>query len=262
MKNKFSKSFSKLHGFTLIELLVVVAIIAILASMLLPVLSRTRERARQTSCLNNLKQIGLSILMYVQDYDDYFPDNCLTLSGWGGPPAPNAGPNNTYPTWSARLYYNGYVKNVKMFICPSYIEKRRGVSNEWLYGKYVGARDYAINAYLSTWGLGSKKKLSLVKNPSRTILLAETGRADITDRYYSGCYAGPQNDPGVRFVYFGTHNNPNIIRILSFPQNSPVGGNNWLYCDGHAEYIRDRDLPKATNNPIYGNWYNQAWCGN
>src|SRR5690606_14073104 len=61
------------RGFTLIELLVVIAIIAILAAILFPVFARARENARRTSCLSNLKQIGLGVMQYVQDYDEMYP---------------------------------------------------------------------------------------------------------------------------------------------------------------------------------------------
>src|SRR5688572_11387890 len=70
----------KRRGFTLIELLVVIAIIAILAAILFHVFAQAREAARSTACLSNLKQIGLSVHMYAQDYDEEFPDG-----GYGGP---------------------------------------------------------------------------------------------------------------------------------------------------------------------------------
>src|SRR5437762_2167194 len=68
-----SRRIAGKRGFTLIELLVVIAIIAILAAILFPVFARAREKARQTSCLSNLKQIDIGFLMYVQDYDEQFP---------------------------------------------------------------------------------------------------------------------------------------------------------------------------------------------
>ncbi|MGE5530650.1 MAG: prepilin-type N-terminal cleavage/methylation domain-containing protein, partial [Bacteroidota bacterium] len=61
------------RGFTLIELLVVIAIIAILAAILFPVFAKAREKARQSSCLSNTKQIGLSMMQYIQDYDEQLP---------------------------------------------------------------------------------------------------------------------------------------------------------------------------------------------
>ncbi|MHB8994820.1 MAG: prepilin-type N-terminal cleavage/methylation domain-containing protein [Armatimonadota bacterium] len=100
------------RGFTLIELLVVIAIIAILAAILFPVFARAREKARQSSCLSNIKQIGLATMMYCQDYDETFPLD------WG-----RAQTADTCHTWCAMTQFtldslNSYVKNSQIWVCP------------------------------------------------------------------------------------------------------------------------------------------------
>lgn len=102
-------------GFTLIELLVVIAIIAILAAILFPVFAQAREKARQTSCLSNVKQIGLGIQMYVQDYDEYVPRNA-----YADPPRVPEGAhftNCSSPRWMDVI--QPYVKNTQLHNCPS-----------------------------------------------------------------------------------------------------------------------------------------------
>lgn len=100
------------RGFTLIELLVVIAIIAILAAILFPVFARAREKARQTSCLSNMKQIALATDMYCQDYDECYP-MCIYLAG----------------TQIVTFYHElmPYMKNAQMLQCPSE-PKRIGMS--------------------------------------------------------------------------------------------------------------------------------------
>ncbi len=119
-------------GFTLIELLVVIAIIAILAAILFPVFARAREKARGASCLSNLKQIGLSLHMYCQDYDGYIPEG-----GYWGPGHQNTMPcgyvapyyreangpppawDPSDPTYSLADLLDPYTKNRNIFLCPT-----------------------------------------------------------------------------------------------------------------------------------------------
>ena len=89
------------QGFTLIELLIVIAIIAILAAILFPVCSQAREKARQTTCSSNEKQLGTAFLQYIQDYDETYPVGIRTYYGAG---------------WGGQIY--GYVKSTAVFQCP------------------------------------------------------------------------------------------------------------------------------------------------
>ena len=104
MPIRFSKVKDK--GFTLIELLVVIAIISILAAILFPVFARARENARRASCLSNLKQIGLGIAMYTQDYDE-------RLVSYAYPAAVSG------PTLGFQIVLHPYVKNYQLYLCPS-----------------------------------------------------------------------------------------------------------------------------------------------
>ena len=109
-RSKFVRTNS---GFTLIELLVVIAIIAILAAILFPVFARARENARRSSCQSNLKQIGLGLIQYTQDFDERMPPH------WNGVPG-YAVPNGTVTGegyWNH--YVHPYIKSTQVFNCPS-----------------------------------------------------------------------------------------------------------------------------------------------
>jgi prepilin-type N-terminal cleavage/methylation domain-containing protein/prepilin-type processing-associated H-X9-DG protein len=97
------------RGFTLIELLVVIAIIAILAAILFPVFAQAREKAREAACLSNVKQLGLALQMYAQDYDETLPNHAQDTDKFLAPNAP--------ANWAKGL--QSYVKNTQVFSCPS-----------------------------------------------------------------------------------------------------------------------------------------------
>ncbi|MCX7599849.1 MAG: DUF1559 domain-containing protein [Armatimonadetes bacterium] len=130
-------------GFTLIELLVVIAIIAILAAILFPVFARAREKARQTSCLSNVKQIALAMMMYAQDYDECYMvvDHVIGYDWW--------------------MPLQAYVKNSQIFRCPS---RQANPATE-------PATDYLLNGLFAH---GSP--MAMFDRPADQIVIAERER--------------------------------------------------------------------------------------
>ncbi|HVW01736.1 MAG TPA: DUF1559 domain-containing protein [Planctomycetaceae bacterium] len=116
-------------AFTLIELLVVIAIIAILAAILFPVFAKVREKARATACLSNEKQIGLAIMQYTQDFDEYYPAKGQVGNGY-------------YRSWRQLIY--PYVKSTGVFHCPSNSTNGADAVNWPTYQKGI-VSDYACS---------------------------------------------------------------------------------------------------------------------
>lgn len=274
----------KQSGFTLIELLVVIAIIAILAAILFPVFAQAREKARQVSCLSNMKQIGTASMMYVQDYDETYPMSKSTVgtrtSDWRvmvSPYIKNGNPGTVVNTT------DGSVDSVSggVFSCPSFAD-----------GKYTVAAHAGIIHDLVTlngttpWAVVA---LSALPRPADTILVTEAGsdqngvsdvRGMTEDWWVHG--GGPFMPGGWPPVYEGPNSgaqidkdnvptsDPNQIFYTFMPRYRHAKTANMLFADGHAKSIvkgrlnfcRNIMFPgmvKAYDNgPI--DWiYDQSW---
>lgn len=165
ISNRPARPFQKkFFAFTLIELLVVVAIIAILAAILFPVFARARENARRASCQSNLKQVGLAMVQYAQDYDERMPS--LRLNG------PANGQRNL---WFYLIY--PYTKSTQVLICPSDTNNNVFTDTYWLPAGTTATRiSYGYNYRLGNMNYDTiGVPLAAIQFPSKTVMVTDIG---------------------------------------------------------------------------------------
>lgn len=207
------------RGFTLIELLVVIAIIAILAAILFPVFAKAREKARQSSCVSNLKQVGLGILQYVQDYDEIMP---RTQPALGAPMSFYAFPGTGATGGS--LWGNSiqsYIKNSQIYACPSLPPYDPFALPN---GVPIG---YCMNGLLHQYNIGS------VVTVARTVMAWEGVGWNLKGAFHSN----PQFTTGPMPWVTGSGWRPVLYTGYTMTHHSE--GNNKVYVDGHAKWTRE-----------------------
>jgi prepilin-type N-terminal cleavage/methylation domain-containing protein/prepilin-type processing-associated H-X9-DG protein len=197
------------RGFTLIELLVVIAIIAILAAILFPVFAKAREKARQSSCLSNCKQIDLALLQYAQDYDERLPGTYIYEI-----------PSDTNWLFGFNVLVYPYVKNAQVYVCPS-----GSGAPPWAGTAAI----IPMNSYWAPdqgWCALSNSRYSLgqIESPADTITFLDTNSTSGAVEFWLGSSSTPQT----------------YAEYCQNPANGPRhnDGRNYAFVDGHCKWLK------------------------
>ena len=247
-------------GFTLIELLIVIAIIAILAATFFSRIHTVGENERRTSCINNMKQIGLAFMQYNQDYDETYPASSNYGSGWA---------ERVFP----------YVKSLGIFQCPDDAGGSVLRGGATYYPLSYVASDYVLYENFNPSSPKSTPcRLSEMASPSNTVLIYEgdsqVGAPDIRNNYFNpnalmsslyfflskACYPnhGATHTDWI-FINTARHSPGTTHPLPAFPDFTN-GSNNYTMADGHVKYlpwekVSDLDHPAGPGgyNPAHVN---------
>lgn len=213
-------SFRRTSAFTLIELLVVVAIIGILAAILFPVFARVRENARRANCQSNLKQIGLGVAQYTQDYDEKFPifENVNGATGFF-------------------ILVQPYMKSDQVFQCPSELHLPPPDASNGNDGNYS---DYAHNLVLSWDGTARSYSIANLTKPTLTVLAIDDAES-YGNNFSCGC--GGQATPSCT--------TPGLAYLEGSAAQRHLETHNVLFCDGHVKAYKGQT--STVSSAIY-NW--------
>jgi len=250
MKRYLAMKRAPLRGFTLIELLVVIAIIAILAAILFPVFAQAREKARQTSCLSNTKQLATAIAMFTQDHDEALPkaffndEEYYQGPSWSLP---------YYAGWDTAIF--PYVKSAALFRCPSDSQETKSDGSKVAYDNAI----LNINDFPTSYRYNisnqpnegyTAARLSMIDSPASAIVIAES-TTGVDEANYNQLATWENEDRGyvcktyTNNVAFDRHinkiggRNLNTWKAHSAENlaGSDKGLSNYVFADGHAKAL-------------------------